>query len=80
MNSKIIGIRELHRNLRRVSEAVKRGQSFVVLRNATPIFRIEPLTVVKTRKKYTLADLKDIQFPGPGDLSERIDEFVYGLK
>ena len=80
MASKIIGIRELHRNLKRVSEAVKRGQSFVVLRNATPIFRIEPLSVVKTGKKYTLADFRHAEFFGPKDLSERIDEFVYGIE
>jgi antitoxin (DNA-binding transcriptional repressor) of toxin-antitoxin stability system len=79
MTSKTIGIRELHRNLKRISEAAKRGQAFIVLRNATPVFRIEPLPVLKTGKKYTLADFRRAEFSGPKDLSKRIDEIVYGI-
>ena len=80
MTSKIIGIRELHRNLKRISQAVKRGQSFVVLRNTTPVFRIEPLPGAKAGKKYGLDDFRRAEFSGPKDLSKRIDESVYGIR
>ena len=77
---KIIGVRELTRNMKTISRAAKRGTSFLVMRNTEPIFRIEPITDEKQTGKYTLKDLIGIRFKsGEKDLSKRVDEIVYGV-
>ena len=80
MTSKTIGIRELSRNLKKIAEAARRGRSFIVVKNTTPVFKIEPMNQIKTGKKYSPDDFRHAEFSGPKDLSERIDEFVYGIK
>lgn len=76
---RIIGVRELARNMKSISRATKRGASFLVMRNAEPVFRIEPALEEK-KGKYTLKDLMSIRFDsGEKDLSKRIDEIVYGI-
>lgn len=82
---KIIGVRELTRNMKTISRATKRGASFLVMRNTEPLFRIEPIADEKKQEnipagKYTLKDLMGIRFrSGEKDLSKRIDEIVYGV-
>ena len=39
---KIIGLKELRENLPYYSEEIKRGQSFLVVKKSTPVFRICP--------------------------------------
>ena len=39
---KIIGLKELRENLPYYSEETKRGQSFLVVKKSTPVFRICP--------------------------------------
>jgi hypothetical protein len=76
---KIIGMRELLRNSKGVTKASKLGVSFLVMTNTTPAFRIEPAEEVK-KKKYTKKDLEKIQFrSGERNLSQRIDEILYGI-
>ena len=76
--STIIGIKELQGNLKRVADAAQRGETFTVVRDSKPVFRIEPV-VARTGKKYTKKDLLSIRFhSGEKNLSKRIDEIVYG--
>ncbi len=77
MDSKIIGVRELHRNFKAIANQALKGRSFTVMRNTKPIFRIEPVT---PNKKYTLADLSKISFQGDRNLSKNIDKILYGRK
>lgn len=75
---KTIGIRELSRDLKTVTWQAINGQSFVVMKNSEPVFRIEPVEE-KQAKLYTLKDIKKLQFhSGEGDLSQNIDKILYG--
>lgn len=77
---KIIGVRELSRNMKAVSRATKRGMSYLVMRNNEPLFHINPVAEEGSKKKYTKEDLFSIRFnSGEKDLSQRIDEIVYGI-
>ncbi|OGH73848.1 MAG: hypothetical protein A3C90_02125 [Candidatus Magasanikbacteria bacterium RIFCSPHIGHO2_02_FULL_51_14] len=81
MEEKIIGVKELRVNLEKIARAAKRGQRFLVMRRHEPLFRIQPFGH-EARKKYTLTDLRDIQFSDPAgdrDLSKQIDHIAYGL-
>ncbi len=76
--STIIGIKELQRSLKKVADAAGRGETFTVVRDSKPVFRIEPIAGRKTGK-YRLKDLLSIRFnSGEKDLSKRVDEIVYG--
>ena len=76
--SNIIGIKELQGNLKRVADAAQRGETFTVVRDSKPVFRIEPIVGRKTGK-YTLKDLLSIRFnSGEKNLSKRIDKILYG--
>lgn len=79
--TKTIGVRELTRNMKTISRAAKHGASFIVMKNAEPVFRIEPVAEeIKKKGKYTKEDLFSIRFnSGEKDLSQRIDEIVYGV-
>lgn len=75
----IIGIKELQHNLARVARQTLAGKSFVVLKHAKPLFRIEPINV-PGKKTYTIEDLYDIQFETKDrNLSKKIDRITYGL-
>ena len=74
--SNIVGVRELHSRLREISEATMLGESFIIVRNTKPIFRIEPYK--KEGKKYSLADFSKIRFRGGKNLSKNIDKIIYG--
>lgn len=73
---KTIGMKELYHNLSGVAREVEAGRTFVVLKHAHPVFRIEPMR--KTVKKtYTLADLAAIRFQSNDrNLSKKIDHIV----
>lgn len=76
----IIGVKQLYKNLKTISNKVAKGESFIVVKRSKPIFRVIPYQEEK-RKKYTLKDLKNLQFEklksGHEKLSEKIDEIVY---
>ena len=79
MEAQIIGVKELHKNLKRISEAAMSGESFLIVRNSKPVFRIEPVEKI-TKKKYILADFEKIQFRSNSkNLSKNIDKIVYDL-
>ncbi len=77
MNTKIVGIKELHKKLKKISDATEKGQSFLVVRNSKPVFKIEPIDN-KKEKKYSLKDFKKIQFEAKyKNLSKDIDSILY---
>ncbi|MBI4121773.1 MAG: hypothetical protein HY461_00420 [Parcubacteria group bacterium] len=75
---KNIGIRQVYRDLKTIAEQAQRGESFLVFKNAKPLFRIEPPQPL-SQKPFTLKDLKKIHFKsGDPDLSQKIDQILYG--
>ena len=79
MEPTIVGIKQLYRELPRITRAVSRGQSFMVMKHTTPIFKISP-PETQSKKKYVLADLFALRFKGGDpDLSKKIDDIVYGV-
>ena len=76
--SNIIGIKELQGNLKRVADAAQRGETFTVVRDSKPVFRIEPIQEPR-QKKRTLTDLLNAaRFSHPDkNLSKKVDEIVY---
>lgn len=75
----MIGIKELHGKLGTIAAATRRGKSFLVMRHAEPVFRIEPIQS-PNQKTYTLEDIKKISFHGQDEkLSKKVDEIVYHL-
>ncbi|NCF75150.1 MAG: hypothetical protein GWO87_01530 [Xanthomonadaceae bacterium] len=81
MEAKIIGVKQLYKNLKTISEETLRGHSFIVVKNSKPVFRIEPINNENdNKKKYTLADFKKLQFKSKyKNLSKDIDKIVYNL-
>lgn len=78
MTPRIIGIKELQLNLKRVADAAQNGASFTVVRDSKPVFRIEPLPMERTSGSLE-EFLKNGKFKGgPKDLSLRVDEIAYG--
>jgi len=72
-----IGVKELYSSLTKITRATNRGESFIVMKHAKPLFRIEPL--LTHQKEYTFDDLKKLQFKGGGrHTSGNVDKFVYG--
>ena len=77
MQEATIGVRELYTSIPKIARATSRGASFIVVKHAKPLFRIEPLMTRK--KEYTLSDFKKLQFKGGGKHTSRdIDSIVYG--
>jgi hypothetical protein len=77
MEREIIGVKQLHRDFKMITQRSLRGESFLVVKNSKPIFTINPIGESK-RKKYSLSDAKKIQFMARDkDLSKRIDKEIY---
>ena len=76
MADSIIGIKELHKNLKRVADAALKGNSFTVVRDSRPVFRIEPVEIA-TERSGTIEDFLALKFKGDADLSKKIDEIAY---
>ena len=77
MQTKTIGVKQLHQQLDKITRETRRGTSFVVLKHTIPLFRIEPIAPTK---KHSWADIKKLQFnSGEKNLSKNIDKIVYGL-
>jgi antitoxin (DNA-binding transcriptional repressor) of toxin-antitoxin stability system len=78
MREKIIGIKELHKNLKNISNQALGGASFVVIKNSKPVFKIVPLEDDNNFKKYHLNDLKNLQSNSEDkNLSKKIDNILY---
>ena len=73
----MIGIKELHKTLKLVSNEAQKGQSFIVIKNSKPVFKIVPLENDKL-PKYSLDDFKQIQFKSRDkNLSKKVDNILY---
>lgn len=76
--AEIIGVKQLYKNLRDIAKRAKAGESFVVVKHATPLFRIVPSEQDATQKPFTLRDVIALRFrSGEKKLHEKIDEIVY---
>ncbi len=77
----IIGIKELHANMRNIAKRAKNGEIFVVFKNSSPMFRISPYKHVKKIEKYNFAEIfQDCMFSSDDtDLSKKIDEIAWGV-
>ncbi len=75
-----ITIRELHRNLPKITREVAKGKHFTVLRHGKPAFNVSPaVNTGGTRRLQTLEDFLKISFrSGDKYLSQKVDEIVYG--
>ena len=75
--SEIIGVKQLYKNLNRISKRVAKGESFIVVKRSKPIFRVVPYHKERV-KQYTLKDLKRLQFKSKDKkLSVKVDKLVY---
>lgn len=79
MENKIIGVKQLHKELKEISRKTLRGHSFIVVKNSKPVFRIEPINQKGLKeKKYTINDLWKIRFKSRDkNLSRNIDKILY---
>ena len=79
METQIIGVKQLHKELKKISAKTLRGHSFIVVRNSKPVFRIEPINQKSLKeKKYTIDDLWKIRFKKRDkNLSRNIDKILY---
>ena len=79
METKIIGVKQLYRDLKTISEETLNGHSFIVVKNSKPVFRIEPVNPnVLKKKKYNMDDLWKLRFKSKDkNLSKNIDKILY---
>lgn len=78
MDMEIIGVKKLHSQLKYISQAAKRGRSFLVMKHSDPLFKIEPIDAGQA-KTYSLKDFTTLQFTTRDkDLSKHIDRVLYG--
>lgn len=76
MEPQIIGIKQLHKDLSKIAEKAKKGQSYIVVKNSKPVFRLEPFQAER-KPKFTIEDFKKIRFKGGKNLSKDIDKILY---
>ena len=75
----IIGVKQLYKNLGAISRRARKGESFVVMKHTTPLFRVVPYEENVEKNLHTLADLTQLQFrSGEKNLGRKIDKIVYG--
>ena len=67
--NKFVGLKELRENMEKYSRRVKKGESLIVMRRSTPLFKISPVEVETdeweevvdfTKIKRGGVDIKDI--------------------
>mgnify|MGYP003394169399 CR=1 FL=1 len=75
--AQIIGIKQLHKDMKKISEFVMKGQEYIVVKNSKPAFRILPME--KVRSKSFAEEFKDSHFTSDNpNLSMEIDKILYG--
>jgi prevent-host-death family protein len=72
----IIGIKQLHQELKQVADRVQEGSTYIVVKNSKPVFRIVPIDRGQ-HAKYCLKDLDQARFRGSKNLSKDIDKTIY---
>ena len=77
MQTNIIGIKELIKNLKKVYQLINEGQEFLVVKNSRPAFKIVPIEKQTNIKKYNLKDFAQIKFTTEDkNLSQNIDKII----
>lgn len=74
---RIIGIKQLHKELSQIPQMVSKGESYIVVKNSKAVFKIVPYRVEKKERKYNIKDFKKLQFSQDKNLSKEIDKTVY---
>ncbi|OGL66544.1 hypothetical protein A2856_02535 [Candidatus Uhrbacteria bacterium RIFCSPHIGHO2_01_FULL_63_20] len=74
-----INIRTFRETLPAVAEQIARGRSFLVMKHAKPLFRVEPVQRGESATTYTLADLSAARFKGGKRASRLVDKDAYGV-
>jgi len=73
---KLVGLKDLRQNMASYAQKVQKGQSFVVLKQSKPLFKIVPLDEWGDEGEWeTVIDFTKIRKGGVG-----IDEVLAGLK
>ncbi len=76
METQIIGVKQLHRDLKEISKMAVLGHSFIVVKNSKPVFRIEPYE--EKNKRFGLKDFRKFQFKSKDKkLSREVDKILY---
>lgn len=77
---KKITLRELSRNTRKIKEAIKRGERFVVYERNTPLFDLSPTGTLPNTQKG-LRELKSLAgcIKTEPRTQKNDDEIVYGI-
>ncbi len=77
--AQIIGVKQFHKDLKKITEMVQKGHEYVVVKNSKPVFRIVPLDENKKAKKSLHEEFKHLHFKTDNpNLSKEIDKILYG--
>ena len=75
---RVIGVKQLHKDLKKITQQVQKGERFIVMKHAKPLFWLVPYKEEK-EFPYVLKDLEQLQFVGKvGSKPWDIDQIVYG--
>lgn len=75
---KRISVRTLYRQMTKIAKAVAQGERFAVTKHGKAIFSIGPVQL-RRGARYSLQDFQKLQWEGgQKDLSQRVDEVLYG--
>ena len=75
---KLVGLKDLRQNMTDYTKKVQKGQSFIVLKQSKPIFRIVPVDIWGDEGEWeTLVDFTEIRKGGmpAGELLEIMEKF-----
>ena len=76
----MIGVKQLHKDLKKISQRTLRGESFIVMKHTKPLFLLIPYEKNEEEKPYTLKDFARLQRKtGEKNLSKQIDRIIYGI-
>ena len=78
--AEIIGVKQLYKDLKKISQRTLRGESFIVVKHTKPLFLLTPYAKNEGEKPYTLKDFARLQRKtGEKNLSKQINRIVYGI-
>ena len=75
----MISTKELYTSLKRVSDAVEAGTTFIVLKHSKPVYRISPI-LEEENKKYNIEDINKFIFKSKNkenDLALNYKKYIY---
>jgi hypothetical protein len=79
-STKRISIREYIRNYKKYNNEIKlTGKNIIVTNQGGDEITLSPVPKIKTLRKWTIKDFEKGFFKGPKNLSQNVDEIVYGI-